>query len=601
METSPAFIKEDKHIHRGRSGPPLNNTILLMNTNTGSGSNTRNSLFPLALMNSFRFITLLLVALVTGTTACAQDKINEIDKIFSGITPTAPGCVCAVSQNGKIVLNRAYGLADLERNVPLTTNTIFDAGSVVKQFVAASVLLLVEEGRLSLSENIRKYIPELPDPGHKITLDHLLTHTSGVRDWTGIRPLTEGDPDALMMTLRQRGLNFAPGEEWSYSNSGYVLLKEIVARTSGMSFTEFTQKRLFGPLGMKHSNYLLDMTDLVPNRALAYGMDKGRLKLDMHFGNDRGGGGALMSTPGDLLLWNEALANGTLGAFVSNKIQEPAILNNGRKINYARGLFLDTGRAGNKIIWHSGGSAGYSTLLGRYPDQGISIAIMCNADGGARSAYASRIVDLFLPPASRGIAAESNSPGTSGGGTSIAGAEPAGKAGLFFNEQTAQPLRLAVNNGTLAIAGGGPLVTLSPDRFRTQRSSLSFMSQADIEIQFLTADRFEIRTKEGGRMAYRRAGGFKPSVADLNAFAGQYESNEMGSVLEIVPEKEGLVMRFYRNPSKALHFKPVDHDTYMMNMMTIRFIRNKEGKVVGYDYSNPLVRNVRFTKLGAGK
>ena len=255
---------------------------------------------------------------------------------------------------------------------------------------------------------------------------------------------------------------------------------------------------------------------------------------------------------------------------------------------------LDTGRAGNKIVWHSGGSAGYSTLLGRYPDQGISIAIMCNVDGGARSLYASRIVDLFLPPAKNGSTAEANSPAKD---SVVPAADHGSRAGLFFNEQTGQPLRLAVNNNTLVIGGGGPLVIVGPDRYRNQRSSLSFMSQAEIELQFLSADLFEIKSKEGAITRYRRAGNYAPSAAELEAFKGQYESNEMGSVLEMVPEKDGLVMRFYRNPAKALHFRPVDRDTYMMNMMTVRFIRDKDGKVIGYDYSNPLVRNIRFTRL----
>lgn len=167
------------------------------------------------------------VAFVARTPAAAQDKTAEIDEIFKWASPASPGGAVAVSLNGKLIVNRAYGLADLERRVPITPETIFDVASVTKQFVAAATLILVEEGRLSLAEDVRKYVPELPDTGHKITLDHLLTHTSGVREWTAILPLAAGDPDALTVVLRQRGLNFPPGEEWAYSNSNYVLLKEI--------------------------------------------------------------------------------------------------------------------------------------------------------------------------------------------------------------------------------------------------------------------------------------------------------------------------------------------------------------------------------------
>ena len=547
---------------------------------------------PIRGINSFLII--FLTSIFINSSAFAQDKTNEIDKIFSWAKQNEPGCVCAVSQNGKVILNRAYGSADLEREVPLSPNSVMDAGSVVKQFVAASVLLLVEDGKLSLSEDIHKYIPELPDYGHKITLDHLLTHTSGIRDWTGIRPLAEGDPDALTLTLRQRGLNFIPGEEWSYSNSGYVLLKEIVARTSGMSFSEFTQKRLWEPLNMKSTSYLADMTEVIKNRALAYKKEKDQWKLDMLLGNDRGGGGALMSTAGDLLIWNDALNNGSLGKFVTEKIQEPAKLNNGRKLGYARGLNLDN-RRGDNLVWHSGGAAGYSTLLARLPGQGLSVALMCNADGGARSAYTSQIFDLLLPKAEK--ESVTKKPNENAGNASITTPDLSGKTGLFFNEKTGQPLRLVANNNTLAIAGSGPLTAIANDRFQKEEGSLFFMSEAAFELKFISADQFEIRTKDGATIPYHRAKGYKPTAAELNAFAGQYESNEMGSVLEMVPEKGGLLMRFYRNPAKAVQLMPVDHDTFMVGMMTVRFLRDKDGKVSGYNYSNPVVRNIKFSRL----
>ncbi len=539
---------------------------------------------------SFLLVSFVAAVLLIGVPAAyAQDKNADVDKIFSGLKPDAPGCAVAVSQNGKLAASRGYGSADLERDVVINPNTIFDAGSVVKQFVAASVLLLVEDGRLSLSEDIRKYIPELPDTGHKVTLDHLLTHTGGIRDWTAIRGLAEGDPTAITMALRQHGLNFAPGEEWSYSNSGYELLKEIVARTSGISFSDFTRKRLWEPLKMKSTVYLHDMKDVVKNRALAYKKENDRWKLDMYFGNDRGGSGGLLTTAGDLVIWNDALTAGTLGKFVTQKLQEPTVLNNGRKLTYARGLRVET-RSGDKLVWHSGGAAGYSTLAGRLPEHGISFAIMCNSDGGARDAYANSIFDLFLPPAAADPAAPAVNAGVGVGDLSA-------RAGLFFNEQTGQPLLLAVNNNTLAIAGGGPLTALAADRFRNRRPSVFFMSEAEFELQFLSADRFEIKPNEGAAMRYRRAQSFAPTAAELNAFAGQYESNEMGAVMEMVAEKGGLVMRFYRNPEKALQLKPVDRDTFMISQMVVRFLRDKDGKVVGYDYSNPVLRNIKYTRL----
>jgi len=236
-------------------------------------------------------------------------------------------------KDGKLVVDRAYGSADLERSVPVSSSTRFDAGSIRKQFVAAGILQLVEAGKLSLTDDIRKHIPELPDYGHKITLDHLLTHTSGIRDWQPLLNLAGGDPDAMTMILRQRELNFAPGDEWSYSNSGYVLLPEVIRRVSGLPFSEYAQKNIFEPLGMKNSVYAEDPNTLIPDRALAYDKEDGRWHLDMYMGNDRGGAGALYTSAADLALWNDALMNGRLGEYVTKKLIEPTVLNNGRKLS----------------------------------------------------------------------------------------------------------------------------------------------------------------------------------------------------------------------------------------------------------------------------
>jgi CubicO group peptidase (beta-lactamase class C family) len=531
----------------------------------------------------FRLASFVVTALLLGMPVYAQDKTSEIDKIFSWATPATPGCVVAVSQHGKLVVNRAYGLADLERDVPISPSTIFDAGSLRKQFVAAAVLLLVEEGRLSLSDDVRKHFPELPDYGHKITLDHLLTHTSGLRDWTGILPLAGGNADVLTLILRQRGLNFAPGEEWSYSNSGYVLATKIVARTSGMSFAEFTRKRLLEPLGMKTTRYVDDLKDIVKNRALAYEKAGTSWKLDMLLDNDRGGGGALLSTASDLLIWNEALTSGRLGAFVTEKLQEQARLNNGRKLSYARGLIVEPHRSG-RVVWHSGGAAGYHSWLGRLPAQGLSIAVLCNSDAMAASALARRVADQFLPAA----VAE---------GAGVTGLDLNSKAGLFFSEHTGEPLRLIVNNGRLGIVGGTPLVPVTTDRFRNPRGDLFFRSQDEFELHFLSQDQFELKSMEGQTTRYRRAQPYAPTPADLQAFAGRYESDEIGSVFQMVPGKDGLVMRFELSPDKALEFRPVDRDAFQVGRVTVRFHRDPTGKVVAFDYSNPVVRNIRFTRL----
>jgi CubicO group peptidase (beta-lactamase class C family) len=548
--------------------------------------------------NSYFFLLASLAgaALLVVASAYAQDKTSEIDKIFSWATPSTPGCAVAVSQNGKLVVNRAYGSADLEREVPISPGTIFDAGSLTKQFVAAAVLLLVEDERLSLSDDVRKHIPELPDYGHKIAIDHLLTHTSGVRDWTGILPLAGGNADALTVILRQRGLNFAPGEEWLYSNSGYALLKEIVARRSGMSFDEFTRKRLFEPLGMKNTAYRADLREIVKNRALAY--DKGRngWRMAMRLDNDRGGGGALLSTAGDLLIWNDALTNSRLGPFVTEKLHEPAKLNNGRKLRYARGLFVDTIR-GSQFWWHGGSADGYKSVLGRFPEQGLSIAIMCNSgDGTDRTAFARRIFDLYAP-ATGAQEARNTAPHIAAEGVDVAGLDLNSRAGLFFSEGASEPLRLVVDRGRLRVANGPALVATARDRFKRWGADLDFMSDDEFELRFLSQNQFEMKSMEGKTTRYRRAQPYAPTADDLKAFAGRYESAEIGTVFLMEPKGDGLLARLEHTPSRSLELKPVDRDTFQISRVTVRFHRDKSGKVVALGYSNPLIRNVKFTRL----
>ena len=536
--------------------------------------------------------TLIVIAtLLAALPAYAQDRTAEVDKIFSWVKPGMPGCVAAASQDGQLMVNRAYGLADLEREVPLTTESRLDAGSIRKQFVAAAVLLLVDEGKLALSDDVRTHIPELHDFGHTITIDHLLTHTSGIRDWVPLLNWASGDPDVMSLILRQRTLNFVPGTEWSYSNSGYVLLPEIVARVSGMKFPEFLHTRVLDPLGMTHSTYIDDPDLVIENRALAYERQAGGAwKMDMRLGNERGGAGALFTTAADLVLWNDALAAGRLGTFVTEKIQEPATLTNGRKLTYARGLSL-LEEDGVRIVVHGGGAAGYKAFAARFPDHRVSVAVLCNAGEAAddRDDFAGHIFDLLT---GKGLMRPSPTPPPAG----ITGVDVSARAGLFFSEQTNEPLRLAANNGRLVIAGGGPLVTVAADRFRAARPSTNFRSNDAFELRFVSDDRFELISMEGDTTSYRRAQPYAPTADDLKALAGRYESEELLAVLELTPRGQGLAARLNDARPLGLELLPVDPDTFQVGPFTLRFVRDAGGDAVALDLMTPVFRNVRFTR-----
>ena len=536
----------------------------------------------------------ILASLLIATPAYAQDKTAEVDKIFSWVKPGMPGCLAAASQDGKLVVNRAYGLADLERDVPLTTESLLDAGSIRKQFVAAAILLLVEEGKVSLSDDVRTHIPELHDFGHTVTIDHLLTHTSGIRDWVPLLNWASGEPEVMSLILRQRTLNFVPGTEWSYSNSGYVLLPEIVTRASGMKFSEFLHTRVLDPIGMKNSRYVDDPDIVIRNRALAYepqgATSGGGWRADMRLGNERGGAGALFTTAADLVLWNDALMSGRLGRFVTGKIQEPATLSNGRKLTYARGLSLLT-ENGVPIVVHGGGAAAYRSFAAHFPDQRVSVAVLCNAGEASdnRDDYAGHIFDLLT---GMSLMQGPSTPPPAG----LAGVDVSGRAGLFFNERTHEPLRLAANNGRLMIAGGGPLVTVAADRFRIARPSREFMSNDAFELHFLSNDQFDLTSMEGATTRYRRAQPYAPAADDLKAFAGRYESGELSAFLDMTPGRQGLSVRLNDARQMGLEFRPVDRDTFQFANFTMRFVRDDAGKVIAMDFHSPVFRNVRFTR-----
>lgn len=273
-------------------------------------------------------------------------------------------------------------------------------------------------------------------------------------------------------------------------------------------------------------------------------------------------------------------------------LQEQTRLSNGRKLKYGRGLMVDS-TPGGLVVSHSGGAAGFSTWMGRVPEHGLSVAVTCNFDPVSATALAARVADLFLPP----VDPKAKEPGP----VAAQGVDVSGRAGLFFDERTGEPMRLAVGNGRLTIANGPPLVPVSADRFRPPRADLFFRSQDDFELAFPDPDHIEIKSMEGQVTRYRRAQPWTPTAADLQAADGRYESRELGSVFEIVPGTNALALRLEGAPEKSMELTPVERDTYMLRMMIVRLRRDASGRVTGFDYGNPVAKGISFTRLGDRK
>jgi CubicO group peptidase (beta-lactamase class C family) len=351
---------------------------------------------------------LAILLIFSGQAASADDdkKTAAVDEVFADLTkPGSPGCALGVYRDGKIFYTKGYGLANLEENVPITPQSVFDIGSTSKQFTAASILLLEKQGKLSVNDDVRKYIPELPDYGPKITILHLLNHTSGLRDYLTLMELAgintdnvTTDEDALQIITRQKALNFAPGSDWLYSNTGFFLLSVVVKRASGQTLREFAAENIFTPLGMAHTQFRDEHTSLIANRALAYDLnERGGFTLDVSY-FEQTGDGAVHTSVEDLQKWNENFFTAQIGGkeFLA-ELQQQGKLTTGKILDYAKGLFLQDYR-GLPTIRHGGSWGGYRAELLRFPRQHFSVACLCNLASAHPGERADRVSDIYLGP-----------------------------------------------------------------------------------------------------------------------------------------------------------------------------------------------------------
>ena len=353
----------------------------------------------------------LLITFCTLTVRCLASGPNEnrdeqrVDRLFAAYDkPGSPGCALGVIRNGDFVYRKGYGTASLELGVPLSSHSVFYMGSVSKQFTAAAVVLAAEQGFLSLDDNVRKYIPEVPDYGQPITLRQMLHHTSGFRDVLGLLALSGRSAadlhptnELLDLVARQKALNFNPGEKSLYSNTNYFLLAEVVKRATCKPLSQFAAENIFKPLGMAHTRFYDDHTVVVPGRIPAYQPGKdGAFLVDWSTNFEKVGDGGLMSTVDDLLFWDRNFYENKLGkGTLVQEMQTRGILNNGKRIGYALGLELGTYR-GLPIVEHDGALFGYRTDILRFPEQKFTVVCLCNVASADPSGLAHKVADIYL-------------------------------------------------------------------------------------------------------------------------------------------------------------------------------------------------------------
>jgi CubicO group peptidase (beta-lactamase class C family) len=435
-----------------------------------------------------------LTAAAGSATAQPFPRNPRVDRIFAEWDkPDSPGCALGVVQNGRFIYQRGYGMANLDYDIPNAPDLVYYVGSVSKQFTAAAIALLVLEGKVSLDDDIRKYFPEMPDYGTPITVRHLVHHTSGIRDVYGIMGIAGlrmedvfADSEAVALIARQKALNFKPGEQHLYSNSGYFLMAQLVRRVTGTSLREFADERIFKPLGMTRTHFHDDPGHVMKKRAMSYDRDaNGQYRIAYMQNFDKIGAGGLYTTMDDLRKWDENYYTHTVGGDAFQKlVHTRGVLSSGDTIPYAFGNFVSTHR-GLRTVEHSGGLMGYRAHIYRFPDQHFSVLETCNLGSIDTGVLAESVAEVYLgskmgpkpPPASvasQRPAQNATRPLTSDQYELL--------AGDYYSEEVDATYHVTWRDGRLTYFGRHVptrvLVPIGPDTFRADGLTVRFERSA---------------------------------------------------------------------------------------------------------------------------
>ena len=533
-------------------------------------------------------VTLVLTVLSGGfaaNLAAPPDARAKVDKIFERYNRTdSPGCVAGATIDGATVLTGAYGMADLEHGIALAPESILEPGSIAKQFTAAAVLLLVQQGKLALDDPVRKYIPEVPDYGTPITIRHLINHTSGLRDWGSVEgiagwPRTTREyshAHVLEIVSRQRVLNYPPGAEYSYTNTGFNLAAILVSRVSGKTFPEFTREQIFAPLGMTSTQWRDDFRRIVRNRAVAYSPSGNAFQQDMPF-EDVFGNGGLLTTVGDLLRWNDNFTDAKVGghAFVDSEHQQGR-LTDGRTIAYAAGLMVLHWKGLNEVS-HSGSTAGYRAWLGRYPEQGLSVAVLCNLASANATQLGHQVAEVYLASVIRERPHEAAAPDP----TALEA-----KAGLYRSVRDHQTLSVVYQDGKLRIDRRGLLTPISSNAFSLGEDG----PRAEFE-----QNRLRIATEVDEGNYYEKVARWTPNSAELETMTGEYASDEAEVTFRVALEKGQLVI--HRRPDASIALTPTYRDGFNSTLGSVRFMRDAQGHVSELSIGEQRVWDIRFRRV----
>lgn len=568
------------------------------------GSDCKNTLTQH--MRTTLAIAILLLSIVqiadAQSTKSQDDFSKQVDALFAPwAKEDSPGATVAVVKDGKIIYKKGYGMANLEYGIPNTPSTVFHIASVSKQFTVFSVLLLEKEGKLSLEDDVRKYIPEVPDFGKTITLRHLASHTSGMRDQWNLLIMAGWRFDDVItkehimkMVTNQKDLNANPGDEYNYCNTGFTLLAEVVARVSGKSFADFTQERIFKPLGMNSTLFYDDHEKIVKNRAYSYHKDGGNYeKSVLSYANV--GATSLFTTVEDLSHWAINFEAPKVGdKTIFEKMNQQAFLNNGEKIDGALGQFV-TPYKGLNQIQHGGADAGYRTYLGRFPDQRFAVIVFSNEASFASGQMALKVADIYLKSEFK---EEAKAKPSTAKYLKLPAKQLEQYSATYWNDEEKYARKIYLRNDTLRYwrneRSEDAILPVGKDEFKMPSA------QVDFTVRFT-------KNQEGKKSMTVIAGTpsnfveFQPSAyseKDLAQFTGTFYSDELSTYYHFKVKEGKLVSEHMR--MSDISYEPVKGDifsgsTYFTGL--VEFERDKTNAITGFKIFNGRVKNLIFKRI----
>jgi len=539
-----------------------------------------------------------------GIQASGQIKGSQaIDSLFSEWNNThSPGCALGIIQDGTLIYGRGYGQANLEYTIPNTDSTVFRIGSTSKQFTAACIIRLVEQGKLTLDNSLKDLFPAFPDYAAKITVQHLLNHTSGIRDYLQLAYLKGlgdddyyRDQDVMDWLVHQSDLNFEPGDEFLYSNSGYWLLGQIVNKVTGKNMAEYADQELFQPLGMTHTHFHNDHTQIVKTRASGYvpdGKDGFRISMTTL---DMIGDGGIFTTIKDLKKWDDAYYRSNI---LSNSfwqmMTKPGMLNNGEQLDYASGLFIQDYK-GLKTIRHGGAFVGFRAELLRFPEQHCTIVLLANRGDARASVMANRVADIVLKQQFMEISGRKSAitenimPATT---KEIALQQLTGN----YEIQPGLYLQLALRNDTLHVVQSWDQSSF--DIQRTMGNNFRIPGNPDIQFTFANLEndlaQQLVVVQNDNRMELTRMPEISMKTINQVEYSGDYYSIELDVTYHLTVENERLWIRINNNdPAECQN---AGKDAFTTDLGLVRFQRN-QGILSGFELDSGRVKNLKFVKL----